>query len=258
MPRRLTTWCAWSLSLGVLALLAAYCTWAVLSDAPIWQFVTHLYADKQFLKHTLREHGVLAPIIFVGVQALQVVISPIPGDVAGILGGYLFGEWRGLAYSTLGLTLGSTAAFGVGRLLGTHTFKNLVSEQVWHKLGFIVEAEGAILCFILFLLPGVPKDMACYLFGLSPMPFWIFAVVSTLGRIPTTWDCRPRGPIRRRASTSARFCSRPSWSQGRCRSTAIAPGLSPAFGACRSRTSHDEGTHPAPGARRRPWLRRSW
>jgi hypothetical protein len=42
----------------VLALLGAYCTWAVLTDAAIWQFVTHLYADKQFLKHTLREHGV--------------------------------------------------------------------------------------------------------------------------------------------------------------------------------------------------------
>jgi uncharacterized membrane protein YdjX (TVP38/TMEM64 family) len=192
-PRRVIAWCAWSLSIGVLALLAAYCTWAVLTDAPIWQFVIQLYADKQFLKHTLREHGVLAPVIFIGLQALQVVISPIPGDVAGILGGYLFGEWRGLAYSTIGLSVGSTAAFGVGRLLGAHTFQSLVSEQVWHKLGFIVEAEGAILCFILFLLPGVPKDMACYLFGLSPMPLWVFAVVSTLGRVPTTWGLSAEG-----------------------------------------------------------------
>jgi uncharacterized membrane protein YdjX (TVP38/TMEM64 family) len=52
---------------------------------------------------------------------------------------------------------------------------------------FILEAEGVILCFILYLIPGFPKDITSYLFGLSPMPFWVFAVVSTLGRIPGTW-----------------------------------------------------------------------
>jgi uncharacterized membrane protein YdjX (TVP38/TMEM64 family) len=54
-------------------------------------------------------------------------------------------------------------------------------------MNFIVEAEGAILCFILYLIPGFPKDIISYLFGISPMPFWLFAVVSTIGRIPGTW-----------------------------------------------------------------------
>ena len=68
----------------------------------------------------------------------------------------------------------------------------------WHlqtlaKYGFIVEAEGVILCFVIFLIPGLPKDMTCYLFGLSPMPFWVFAVVSTLGRIPGTWVLSAQG-----------------------------------------------------------------
>jgi uncharacterized membrane protein YdjX (TVP38/TMEM64 family) len=49
------------------------------------------------------------------------------------------------------------------------------------------EAEGAILCFIIFLVPGLPKDTLCYLFGVSPIPFWVFAVVSTLVRMPGTW-----------------------------------------------------------------------
>ncbi|HEY3066198.1 MAG TPA: VTT domain-containing protein, partial [Methylomirabilota bacterium] len=51
---------------------------------------------------------------------------------------------------------------------------------------FILEAEGAIICFILYLVPGFPKDIISYLFGISPMPFWVFAVVSTLGRLPGT------------------------------------------------------------------------
>jgi uncharacterized membrane protein YdjX (TVP38/TMEM64 family) len=89
-------------------------------DTPAWHFLARLYVDKRFLKHTLREWGILAPLIFIGLQALQVIVAPIPGEVTGILAGYLFGEWLGFFYSTIGLTLGSVAAFGVGRWLGIH------------------------------------------------------------------------------------------------------------------------------------------
>jgi len=183
----------WIIGGAIIATLVASCGWLVLTNAPAYQFLVRLYVDKRFLKHTLREWGVLAPVIFIGLQALQVIISPIPGELTGILGGYLFGEWVGLFYSTIGLTLGSVAAFAVGRWLGTRYIRSLVSPDIWRKMGFIVEAEGAILCFVIFLIPGLPKDMACYLFGLSPMPFWVFGVVSTLGRIPDTWVLSAQG-----------------------------------------------------------------
>ena len=183
----------WVIGGAIIATLIASCGWLILTNAPAYQFLVRLYVDKRFLKHTLREWGVLAPVIFIGLQALQVIISPIPGELTGILGGYLFGQWIGLFYSTIGLTLGSVAAFAVGRWLGARYVRKLVSADIWHKMGFIVEAEGAILCFIIFLMPGLPKDVTCYLFGLSPMPFWVFAVVSTLGRIPGTWVLSAQG-----------------------------------------------------------------
>ncbi len=183
----------WVIGGAIIATLIASCGWLILTNAPAYQFLVRLYVDKRFLKHTLREWGVLAPVIFIGLQALQVVISPIPGELTGILGGYLFGQWVGLLYSTIGLTLGSVVAFAVGRWLGARYVRKLVSADIWHKMGFIVEAEGAILCFIIFLMPGLPKDVTCYLFGLSPMPFWVFAVVSTLGRIPGTWVLSAQG-----------------------------------------------------------------
>ena len=183
----------WVIGGAIAAGLVGYCAWLVITNAPAYQFLVRLYVDKRFLKHTLREWGILAPVIFIGMQALQVIIAPIPGEVTGILGGYLFGEWMGLFYSTIGLTVGSLTAFAVGRWLGAHYVQRLVSPEIWRKLGFIVEAEGAIICFVIFLIPGLPKDMTCYLFGLSPMPFWVFAVVSTLGRIPGTWVLSAEG-----------------------------------------------------------------
>jgi uncharacterized membrane protein YdjX (TVP38/TMEM64 family) len=174
-------------------LVVGTCVWLVATDSPAYQFALRLYRDKVFLRETLEEWGVLGPVIFMLIQALQVVISPIPGEATGFLGGYLFGEWLGLVYSTIGLTLGSVAAFSLGRWLGAHAVRGVVSKETWNRLGFIIEAEGAILCFIIYLIPGLPKDIICYLFGLSPMPLWVFALVQGVGRIPGTWVLSAQG-----------------------------------------------------------------
>ena len=183
----------WIIGTMISVTLVVYCGWLVLTEAPAYQFLVRLYSDKHFLKETLHAWGILAPLIFIALQALQVIMAPIPGDITGLLGGFLFGEWLGLFYSTIGLTLGSVAAFGVGRWLGAHYVRTLVSQQTWDKMGFIIEAEGTILCFIIYLIPGLPKDMVCYLFGMSPMPLWVFTLVSTLGRFPGTWVLSAQG-----------------------------------------------------------------
>ena len=190
---RLSARAWWVIGVGLCALFVGYCVWLWWTNAPAYQFLDRLYRDKHFLKKTLREWGVLAPVIFIALQSLQVIFSPIPGEATGILGGYLFGQWLGLLYSTVGLTLGSIGAFAIGRWLGAHYVKNLVSVETWNRLGFIVEAEGAVLCFIVYLIPGLPKDIVCYLFGISPMPLWVFVLVSGLGRIPGTWVLSAQG-----------------------------------------------------------------
>src|SRR5262249_30675816 len=116
----------WGVGGVIAAALIGYGAWLVWSDAPAYQFLVRLYLDKRFLKHTLREWGVLAPVIFMGMQALQVIVAPIPGEVTGILGGYLFGEWVGLFYSTIGLTVGSVGAFCVGIVLVADSVQQMV------------------------------------------------------------------------------------------------------------------------------------
>jgi uncharacterized membrane protein YdjX (TVP38/TMEM64 family) len=185
--RRRSMQTRWAILSGVLFALLVLIVWLVVTDAPIIRFVVRLYRDKHFLKDIVASWGWMAPLVFVAIQALQVVISPIPGEVTGPVGGALFGTWWGLVYSSIGLTLGTLLCFGVGRRWGEPLVRPWLSEHHWNRMSFILEAEGAILCFILYLIPGFPKDIMSYLFGLSPMPFWVFALVSTLGRVPGTW-----------------------------------------------------------------------
>ena len=183
----------WTIVLLLLGFLSAFAAYLVLSDSAGWRFVQRLYQEKNFLKETVRSWGWMGPFVFMLIQTLQVIVSPVPGEATGLAGGFLFGVGMGFVYSTIGLTAGTLACFGIGRWLGASFIQRFVAEHHWEKMGFIVEAEGAILCFVLYLIPGFPKDIISYLFGLSPMPFWVFAVVSTLGRAPGTWILSAQG-----------------------------------------------------------------
>lgn len=179
---------------GRLALLSALLftllvlvVWLVFTDAAIVKTVVRLYRDKRYLKDTVAAWGWMAPIVFIGIQSLQVIISPIPGEITGPVGGALFGTWWGLVYSTVGLTAGTLFCFWVGRMWGEPLIRPWLSERHWNRMSFVLEAEGAIICLTLYLIPGFPKDIISYLFGISPMTFWVFALVSTLGRVPGTF-----------------------------------------------------------------------
>ena len=177
----------WAIASLVLAAALAVVLWLVLSDSPVVRFMVRLYRDKYFLRDTVAAWGWMAPLVFIAIQTMQVIVSPIPGEITGPVGGALFGTAWGLLYSTIGLTIGTLICFWLGRTWGEPLVRPFLSEHHWNRMNFILEAEGAIICFVLYLIPGFPKDIISYLFGLSPMPFWVFALVSTLGRLPGTW-----------------------------------------------------------------------
>ena len=114
----LTTRVRWALAIGLTMAASAYVGWLIWTDAPAYRFCYRLFHDNQYMRDKLVQWGAAAPIIFILIQALQVVIAPIPGEVTGILGGFVFGQWLGLFYSTIGLTVGSLGAFALGRWLG--------------------------------------------------------------------------------------------------------------------------------------------
>ena len=155
--------------------------------ASLWAFLTDREAVREAARRLVKSAGPFGPLVFILIQAAQVVISPIPGEATGFVGGLLFGTWLGLLYSSIGLTIGSVSAFWLGHLLGAPLVQRIGGPR-WHRtLEFVGHTGGEAVSFLLFLLPGFPKDYLSYLLGLSPMPLRAFIVISTLGRIPGTW-----------------------------------------------------------------------
>ena len=112
------------------------------------------------------------------------VVAPIPGEAIEFLGGYVFGVSAGMLYSMIGLILGSWLAFSIARIFEKQTIERFVSPELRKKFDYLIGHEGVILSFLLFLIPGFPKDTLCYILGLTPMHLGIFLIISTIGRIP--------------------------------------------------------------------------
>jgi uncharacterized membrane protein YdjX (TVP38/TMEM64 family) len=178
------------LALAVVILVA----FAALFISIFWQYINPWMMDwydflsnKEQIRTWLISFGSAAPLVFMFIQMFQVVFAPIPGEATGFLGGYLFGIPKGFLYSTIGLAVGSIIAFLLGRWLEIHFVEKVVKRETLEKFDFVIERQGVLLSFLLFLIPGFPKDYLCFILGLSQMPLRVFLIISTIGRIPGTF-----------------------------------------------------------------------
>jgi len=170
------------LALAIFPLLAA----AIAAPVVIWhRELWQLFSSTARLREWVASTGAFAPLVFVAVQVLQVVVFVIPGEVPVFAGGYLFGPWLGSILSLVGILAGSTIDFYLARLAGVPFVKALFPGDQVDRVGRLLHTRGArIGFFLLFLVPGIPKDVLCYVAGLSPLAFPFFAGVSMLGRLP--------------------------------------------------------------------------
>ncbi len=154
--------------------------------AAVVTWILALLEKREAIRQFVLSLGPFGPLGFILLQALQVVLSPIPGEATGVVGGFLFGKWLGLIYSTVGLGVGSVMAFSISRRFRPVIEPWLKKSEWYWKLESLLEHQGIFVCFFLYVFPGFPKDFLCYFLGLSRMPWQIFAFIATVGRIPGT------------------------------------------------------------------------
>src|SRR3990172_4327631 len=123
----------------------------------LFEFLT----DRDRLFDLINNHRANAVFIFIGLQVLQVVAAPIPGEGMGFVGGVFFGTGWGILYSTIGLTLGSWIAFMVARLAGRPLVEMIVKTETIKRYDYVMKHKGLFLAFLMFLVPGFPKDILC-------------------------------------------------------------------------------------------------
>jgi uncharacterized membrane protein YdjX (TVP38/TMEM64 family) len=158
-------------------------------NSQVWSQIVKYYDalhNRRQLKRFILSFGAYSPLAYILLQIIQVIVAPIPGGAIEFLGGYLFGVKAGFLYSMIGLILGSWLAFTLARIFEKLAVEKFVSPNTRKKFDYLIGREGVILSFLLFLIPGFPKDALCYILGLTPMHLSIFLIISTIGRIPGT------------------------------------------------------------------------
>ncbi len=144
------------------------------------------FLNKEKIKDLLLSLGPFSFIGFILLQTMQVVAAPIPGEVTGFIGGYVYGILPGIFFSTTGLTIGSWIAFSLSKFFGRPFVERFVKKETMDRYDYLLHHKGAFLVFLLFLIPGFPKDTLCYILGLGHLSTKEFLIISTVGRLAGT------------------------------------------------------------------------
>jgi uncharacterized membrane protein YdjX (TVP38/TMEM64 family) len=152
--------------------------------ALLWKLgLFHFFMDRKRMTGFIRSLGVWGFAGFILLQAFQVVPAPIPGEATGVLGGFLYGPVVGVLLSTIGLTLGSYIAFSLSRAFGRPLTERFVGARTMERFDYLLHHKGAFLVFLLFLIPGFPKDYLCYMLGLGHLTTLEFLAIASSGRL---------------------------------------------------------------------------
>lgn len=176
---------------AILAVLAFFLVFLIFYayQQGVWKEIFSYYRfffDYKRLRMFILSFGHFSAIMFILIQALQVVFAPVPGEVTGFVGGLIFGNVLGTLYSTIGLVFGSLVAFYISRLLGLRFVEKIVKKDYIDRFNYFVRHRGVNVSFILFLIPGFPKDSLCYLLGLTHMRVIDFILINVFARLPGT------------------------------------------------------------------------
>ena len=167
-------------AIAIFILFTLAVSWFV--GRPLIRFVRQ---PEQF-RAWVQGHGLLGQLAFLGMTVLQIVIAIIPGEPLELGAGYAFGFWRGTLLCEIGILLGGLLVFLFVRRCGVKAVEVFFPREKIESLRFLHnEKRLALWVFILFFIPGTPKDIMTYIVPLTPMKLSTFLLLSTVARLPS-------------------------------------------------------------------------
>jgi uncharacterized membrane protein YdjX (TVP38/TMEM64 family) len=145
-----------------------------------------LIADPKQFRHWIDAQGIWGRFTLVGIMCLQVVVAIMPGEVIEIGAGYAFGAVEGMILCLVGAAIGSAIIYAFTKRYGVRMVEAFISRDKINSMKFIKDSKRLdVLVFILFFIPGTPKDVMTYFIGLTPMSLRTFLIISSIARIPS-------------------------------------------------------------------------
>ena len=170
---------------AVIAFIAflAFCavvTWFI--GRPMIQFVSR----PEKFRAWVDGHGIIGRLAFIGMMFFQVVIAFVPGEPLEIGAGYAFGAIEGTILCVMGITLGSLLTFMLVRKLGVRFIEIFFTYDKIKSLKFLQnEKKLGLIIFLIFFIPGTPKDMMTYFVGLTDMKISHYLLLVSAARLPS-------------------------------------------------------------------------
>lgn len=153
------------------------------------------WQDRTLLREIVKDNPVKGALVFVILQALQVIIAPLPGEVTGFMAGFLFGSFLGFFLSTLGIFIGSAISFLIVRSFRNHFLLKYEGHPLYMRIKKLFKKHSLYGVFLLYLFPGFPKDLLNYLMAFMPIKLRTFLILSNLGRAPGTFALALQGDV---------------------------------------------------------------
>lgn len=138
------------------------------------------------LRTFLDSYGWKGRFLLFGLQCLQIVVALLPGEVIELGAGYAYGAVEGALICLSGVALSSSLIFLFVKKMGAPLVEVFISREKLQQLRFINnESKLKRLVFLLFFIPGTPKDALTYFVGLTSLRLPQFLALSLIARIPS-------------------------------------------------------------------------
>ncbi|MEA3414277.1 MAG: VTT domain-containing protein [Nanoarchaeota archaeon] len=168
---------AWSL----ISLIIFWLTYSYFSKGFIYSIIT---SNAQQITSFLKSLGIFAPLIFIGIIILEVVLAPIPPLALYIVAGILFGGFLGGILTLIGNLIGAFIDFKIARKFGKKSIEKSMNKKLKNKFDKFFKKYGIYSIFILRVNPITTSDIVSYLSGLTKIKTWKFMIATGLGLIP--------------------------------------------------------------------------
>lgn len=141
---------------------------------------------RELLQRQLESLGIGGWVAFLGIQVIQVVVAMIPGEPIEILAGILYGPLWGTLTCMLGIFIGSIIVYLLVRKLGMPIVSIFIDPEKFQNLRILQdERHFERIAFLLFFIPGTPKDLLTWAAGLIHIRPLRFFILSTIARLPS-------------------------------------------------------------------------